>query len=86
MKLLIDTNIILDVLLKREQFCTPAIEVLNLSDRDDVEEYVSASAFTVIYYIAYRTIKDKEKVKTLLKNFIMAILTRKLAVSNRAKR
>ena len=73
MKLLIDTNIILDVLLKREQFCTPAIEVLNLSDRDDVEEYVSASAFTDIYYIAYRTIKDKEKVKTLLKNLLAVV-------------
>lgn len=73
MKLLIDTNIILDVLLKREQFCTQAIEVLNLSDRDDVEEYVSASAFTDIYYIAYRTIKDKEKVKTLLKNLLAVV-------------
>lgn len=73
MKLLIDTNIILDVLLKREQFCASAIDVLNLADREDVEEYVSASAFTDIYYIAYRAIKDKDKVKTLLKNLLAVV-------------
>ena len=49
MKLLIDTNVVLDVLLRREPFSEAAAEVLNLTQRDDVREYVSASAITDIY-------------------------------------
>ena len=52
MKLLIDTNVVLDVLLRREPFFRTAAEVLNLTQRDEVREYVSASAITDIYYIA----------------------------------
>lgn len=52
MKLLIDTNVVLDVLLKREPFCEAAINVLNLAKRNDVQEFISATAITDIYYIA----------------------------------
>jgi|GEM_PF-1469659 len=52
MKLLIDTNILLDVLLKREPFYHKAVEVLELVQYDHVQEYVSAAAVTDIYYIA----------------------------------
>lgn len=52
MKLLIDTNIVLDILLKREPFCQNAVKVLNLAQYDDVQEYVPASAITDIYYIS----------------------------------
>ena len=44
MKLLIDTNVVLDLLLNREPFCNEAAKVLNLSDRAEVKEYISASA------------------------------------------
>lgn len=60
MKLLIDTNIVLDVLLQREPFCRDAVKVMNLAQYDDVHEYVSASAITDIYYIAYKQIKDRK--------------------------
>ena len=53
MRVLIDTNVILDVLLKRSPFYEAAIEVLKLSVREDIQEFVSASAITDIYYIAY---------------------------------
>lgn len=42
MKLLIDTNVVLDVLLKREPFYQAATDVLNLVQRDDVRESASA--------------------------------------------
>ena len=58
MKLLIDTNVVLDVLLRREPFFRTAAEVLNLTQRDEVWEYVSASAITDIYYIANKQMKD----------------------------
>ena len=40
MKLLIDTNVVLDLLLNREPFCNEAAKVLNLSDRAEVKEYI----------------------------------------------
>ena len=53
MKLLIDTNVVLDVLLKREPFYEASADVLKLTQRDDVCEYISDSAVTDIYYIAH---------------------------------
>ena len=44
MKLLIDTNIVLDVLLKREPFYQDAVKVMNLA------QYVSATAVTDILH------------------------------------
>ncbi len=73
MKLLIDTNVLLDVLLKREPFYEAAADVLNLTQRDDVREYISASAVTDIYYIAHRQLKDKAAVKELLKRLLMVV-------------
>lgn len=71
MKLLIDTNVVLDVLLRREPFFRTAAEVLNLTQRDDVREYVSASAITDIYYIANKQMKDRDTVRDLLKRLLM---------------
>ena len=73
MKLLIDTNVVLDVLLKREPFFHAAADVLNLTQREDVREYVSASAITDIYYIAKRQMKDHAAVKDLLKRLLMVV-------------
>ncbi len=70
MKLLIDTNVILDVLLDRGPFSKAAADVLNLTQRHDVREYVSASAITDIYYIANRQMKDSTAVKDLLKRLL----------------
>ena len=73
MKLLIDTNVVLDVLLKREPFYVAAADVLKLTQRDNVREYISASAVTDIYYIAHRQLKDKAAVKELLKRLLMVV-------------
>jgi len=73
MKLLIDTNVVLDVLLQREPFCRTATAVLNLTQRDDVREYVSASAITDIYYIANKQMKDRDAVRDLLKRLLMVV-------------
>lgn len=73
MKLLIDTNVVLDVLLQREPSCRTATAVLNLTQRDDVREYVSASAITDIYYIANKQMKDRDAVRDLLKRLLMVV-------------
>ena len=73
MKLLIDTNVVLDVLLRREPFFRTAAEVLSLTQRDEVWEYVSASAITDIYYIANKQMKDRDAVRDLLKRLLMVV-------------
>lgn len=73
MKLLIDTNVVLDVLLKREPFFEAAAEVLGLTQRSDVREYVSASAITDIHYIAEKQMKDHAAVRDLLKRLLMVV-------------
>lgn len=73
MKILIDTNIVLDVMLKREPFYRMAVEILGLSKRDDVKEYISASAVTDIYYIAYRQTRDNSAVRKLLKELLKVV-------------
>ena len=73
MKILVDTNIVLDVMLKREPFYKSSLEILGLTKRDDVEEYVPASAITDIYYLAYRQLRDKEVVKKLMKKLLTVV-------------
>lgn len=74
MKILIDTNVVLDVLLKREPFYGSGAQVLILAQRNDIKLYVSASTITDIYYIANRSIKNKEKVKMLLENLVKVVM------------
>lgn len=63
-KVLFDTNIILDVALKRHPFFEDALELFRLIDRKDIVGYVTATTITDIYYIsrkekgpAYQSIK-----------------------------
>ena len=76
MRILLDTNVILDVLLKREPFCAAGQGVLRLAKYAEVEEYLSASAVTDIYYVVHRTTKDDAVSKVLLKQLlsVMGIL------------
>ena len=73
MRVLIDSNVFLDVLLKRSPFYEAAIEVLKLSVREDIQEFVSASAITDIYYIAYKNMRDKAVVRELLKKLLLIV-------------
>jgi len=73
MKLLIDTNVVLDVLLQREPFVKPAVDVLNLVQKAHVQEYISASAVTDIYYIANRQMRDRTAVRNLLQRLLLVV-------------
>ncbi|MCD8241670.1 MAG: PIN domain-containing protein, partial [Lachnospiraceae bacterium] len=71
MKLLIDTNVVLDVLLKRQPFCETAADVLKLCERDDIQECVSA--VTDIYYIANKMMRDKAAVREMLNKLLQVV-------------
>ena len=73
MTILIDTNVILDVLLRREQFLEKSSKILLLSEKRIIDGYVTASAVTDIFYITNITYKDKQKSMNLLKELLKTI-------------
>lgn len=51
MKIMCDTNVIIDVLLEREPFAEDSCQVLSLCEEHKIDGYVSASSVTDIYYL-----------------------------------
>ena len=66
MKIMIDTNVVLDVLLRREPFFRDSYEVMKRSALEQVEGFVSATAATDIYYLLRRALKDSRAAKDSL--------------------
>ena len=54
MKVLIDTNVIVDVALEREPFYAESDRILTLAEAAQIQGYVSASTFSDLYYIIRR--------------------------------
>lgn len=54
MKVLIDTNVIVDVALEREAFYAESDRILTLAEEAQIQGYVSASTFSDLYYIIRR--------------------------------
>ena len=51
MKILIDTNVVLDIILEREPFVEQAIELFELIEQREVEGYIAATTITNVFYI-----------------------------------
>ena len=68
MKILIDTNIVLDVLLKRPSFYQDSFAIFQLVDQERITGCITASAITDIFYIANKEIKDDEIVYQAIEN------------------
>lgn len=73
LNLLIDTNVALDFILEREPFFETSVKVISLTENADVNEFVSATTVTDIYYIAKRNLKNHEAVMTLLRRFLRIV-------------
>jgi predicted nucleic acid-binding protein len=70
MKLLIDTNVVLDILLRREPHYENAAKIAVLSENNHIECYISASAATDIYYISNKELRNKDTAIALLENLL----------------
>ena len=70
MVLLIDTNVILDVLLKREPFLEKSYNVHSMcGDKTRIEAYVAAHSVTNIYYSIRKHFTDDKRRDTILELF-----------------
>ena len=68
----IDTNVILDVILKNEGFWQDAIKVFRQAELGEIQAYISASSVTDIFYIASKRFsvpEAREAVRKLISLF-----------------
>jgi predicted nucleic acid-binding protein len=65
MKVLIDTNVILDVLLKRTPFDVDAYNILKLAEEKKINAYLAAFSITDIYYFINKNLSHNESIKAL---------------------
>jgi predicted nucleic acid-binding protein len=71
-KALIDTNVILDIALKRAPFFEYASMIFDKIDDQILEGYITASSVTDIYYIASKQ-KDRFQARAFLLNLVQII-------------
>ena len=77
MRLMIDTNIILDVLLEREPFYDSSRRVLSLCESREISGFISASAATDIFYLVRKALGSTVDAYTALGHIlnIVKVLT-----------
>ena len=78
MKVLIDTNVVLDVLINNAVFFAHSKKIFDLAEQKRITGFISASAITDIFYIAQRKLGKKavkEAIKKVLKVFSPATVT-----------
>jgi predicted nucleic acid-binding protein len=55
MRVLLDTNVVLDVALEREPFDAAAVRILDASDFDRMHLFITASMATDVYYLVSKS-------------------------------
>lgn len=75
MNVLVDTNVILDVILKREPHFVASYEILNLAVQDKLHVMITASCVTDIYYLLRKSgMNDSTSRNALSQLFVFAKL------------
>lgn len=69
MKILFDTNVILDVLLHRKPHCEIAARLINRVESGQLEGYLSAHSLTTVGYLVTKA-HDRARAKTVVKNLL----------------
>lgn len=73
MKVLIDTNVILDALLARQPWAATAQELLRTAATDKFKAFISASQTTDIFYIFCRQGTDEVTAKDIIQRLINSV-------------
>jgi predicted nucleic acid-binding protein len=76
MKILIDTNVVLDALLKRSPFDIEAYTILKMADEKKINAHIAAFAITDIYYFISKNLDHNDRIKAIKALFnIMSIVS-----------
>lgn len=73
MIVLLDTNIVLDFLLAREPFVDDAEQIIALSEKKQIQAYVTANSITDLFYIM-RKHSDQEKCRLAISNLLYVVV------------
>lgn len=73
MKLFIDTNIVLGLLLAREPHAQSTLELFRLAQSNEYTLYISASSCTDIFYLLKKCKKNIDDVYTIFKYLLKAV-------------
>ncbi|MGR3319126.1 MAG: PIN domain-containing protein [Candidatus Anammoxibacter sp.] len=79
MKILFDTNVVLDVMLDRPPFSTVSAQLFSKVESGDITGFISATTVTTMYYLATRVvgaIQAKLEIDKLFKLFEIAPVNR----------
>lgn len=68
MRILIDTNVILDVFMRREPFFKDSYQAMRTAAEQDYDCFLSASAATDIFYILRKHLKSPAEAKARLRD------------------
>lgn len=81
MRVLFDTNVVLDVLLARAPHAEVAAKLFNLVDRGVIEGFLCATTVTTVEYLASKTVgrgRAREHLSTLMELFQVARVDREV--------
>lgn len=79
MKVIIDTNVVLDVLLYREPFVNAAVDIFCLVEESHIEAYLCATTITTIDYLLSQSLpgsKARDALQKLISLFEIATVNR----------
>ena len=79
MRVILDTNVVLDVLLARKPFVQQAARVFSLAEQSRIEGYLCATTITTVDYLLMRSLPTKDArqaVWRLLELFEIAVVNR----------
>jgi predicted nucleic acid-binding protein len=69
LKVIVDTNVVLDVLLAREPFLKPAVEVFCLVEESRIDAFICATTVTTVDYLLVKSL-PKSDARSALRRLI----------------
>lgn len=72
MKVLIDLNVVLDMLLEREPFYQASAEVMALAETKQIEGFVAAHSLTTLFYLVSRQL-SAAKARVILSDLLKIV-------------
>lgn len=85
MKILLDTNIVLDLLLEREPFCNEAKDIFEMIESNKINGFLCATSITTIYYLISKSVdkvKADEIIEKLLQLFNIADVNKNILIKS----
>ena len=73
MKVMIDTNIVIDVYQNRAGFAENSGKILKLSESRKISGFITVGTVTNIYFILGRHIKDRVQLKSLVQKLLTSV-------------